>query len=125
MRRFGISKYLLVASALVVVGCGGASVVKVNADELGATCNRVYFTSTIKQGDSYAESVPTLVVVSPETGVIPLGSTPQIDFTKPVLITLKVNKSETGCTRFPGGGTWRFEGTLPPSAMSAAGESVY
>jgi hypothetical protein len=125
MRRIGILMPLLGAAALSAIGCGGVNVVKVNAAKVDVACKRVYFTSTIKQGDSYAEGVPALVATGPDAGVIPIGATPLIDFTKPVLITLKVDKAEAECTRFPKGSAWRFDGVLPAGAENAAGEHAY
>lgn len=125
MRKVGILVPLLGAAALAAVGCGGANVVTVTAANVDATCKRVYFSSTIKQGDGYSEGVPTLVSTAPDAGVIPLGTTPQIDVTKPVLVTLKVEKADAGCARFPRGGAWRFDGVLPNGAKNAAGESVH
>ncbi len=125
MFKHSILMGLLGASALAAVGCGGVSVVKVNAARVDATCKRVYFTSTIKQGDSYAEGVPTLVSTGPDVGVIPIGTNPTIDLAKPVLVTLKVDKAEPGCARFPVGGAWSFDGILPSATTNAAGASVY
>lgn len=126
MFKHGIGAAAIFAAALAAIGCGGgAGVVKINAAKVDATCKRVYFTSTIKQGDSYAEGVPTLVSTAPEAGVIPLGATPSIDFARPVLVTLKVDRSEPGCTRFPKGTAWRFDGTLPQATKSADGAEVY
>ena len=125
MLKFGILMPLLAATTLSTIGCGGANVVKVNAARVDATCKRVYFTSTIKQGDGYAEAVPTLVSTAPDTGVIPIGATPQLDAAKPVLITLKVEKADAECTRFPKGKAWRFDGVLPDGVQSATGENVH
>jgi hypothetical protein len=125
MLKFGILMPLLAAAALSTIGCGGANVVKVNAAKVDATCKRVYFTSTIKQGDGYAESVPTLVSTAPDAGVIPIGATPQLDAAKPVLITLKVEKAEADCARFPKGSAWRYDGVLPDAVKSATGENVH
>ncbi len=125
MRRIGILVPLLGAAALTAIGCGGVNVVKVNAARVDVACKRVYFTSTIKQGDSYAEGVPTLVATGPDAGVIPIGSTPQIDFSRPVLITLKVEKAEAECSRFPRGSAWRFDGVLTAGGENAAGEHAY
>lgn len=125
MLKFGILMPLLAATALSTIGCGGANVVKVNAAKVDATCKRVYFTSTIKQGDGYTEAVPTLVSTAPDAGVIPIGATPQIDATRPVLITLKVEKADADCARFPKGSAWRFDGVLPEAVKGAAGESVH
>lgn len=116
---------LLGAAALAAVGCGGVNVVKVNAARVDATCKRVYFTSTLKQGDSYAEGVPTLVATGPDAGVIPIGTSPAMDLTKPVLVTLKVDRADAGCARFPKGSAWSFDGVLPAPTTSAAGASVY
>jgi hypothetical protein len=115
----------LAATALAAIGCGGVNVVKVNAARIDATCKRVYFTSTIKQGDSYAEGVPTLISTGAGAGVIPIGTTPMIDPTKPVLVTLKVASSEPDCARFPKGGSWIFDGVLPAATTNADGASVY
>ncbi len=125
MLKYGILMPLLAATALSTIGCGGANVVRVNAAKVDATCKRVYFTSTIKQGDGYTESVPTLVSTAPDAGVIPLGASPQLDPARPVLITLKVEKAEADCTRFPKGGAWRFDGVLPGAVKNAAGENVH
>jgi len=125
MRRIGILMPLLGAAALSAIGCGGANVVKVNAAKVDMACKRVYFTSTIKQGDSYAEGVPTLVATGPDAGVIPIGTTPQLDVTKPVLVTLKVEKAESDCARFPKGSAWKFDGVLPAATASAGGEHAY
>jgi hypothetical protein len=116
---------LLGATALAAVGCGSVNVVKVNAARVDATCKRVYFTSTLRQGDSYAEGVPTLVATGPDAGVIPIGTSPAMDLTKPVLVTLKVDRAEPGCTRFPKGTAWSFDGVLPAPTTNAAGASVY
>lgn len=125
MFKHTILTTLLGAAALAAVGCGGVNVVKVNAARVDATCKRVYFTSTIKQGDSYAEGVPTLVSTAPGTGVVALGATPTMDLAKPVLVTLKVAKSEPDCTRFPKGSAWMFDGVLPAPTTNADGASVY
>jgi hypothetical protein len=125
MLKFGILMPLLAAAALSTIGCGGSDVVKVNAAKIDATCKRVYFTSTIKQGDGYAEGVPMLVSTAPDAGVIPVGAAPQIDASKPVLITLKVEKTDDGCTRFPKGSAWRFDGVLPAAVANSAGENVH
>lgn len=125
MLKHTILTALLGATALAALGCGGVNVVKVNAARVDATCKRVYFTSTIKQGDSYAEGVTTLVSTAPDAGVIALGTTPMIDLTKPVLVTLKVARSEPDCARFPKGGTWTFDGVLTPATTGADGASVY
>ena len=115
----------LLAAALSTIGCAGTEVVKVNAARVDATCKRVYFTSTIKQGDLYAEGVPMLVSTAPDAGVIPIGAAPQIDAAKPVLITMKVEKSDNDCTRFPKGSAWRYDGVLPAAVTNAAGENVH
>ena len=125
MLKHTILMALLGATALAAVGCGGVNVVKVNAARIDATCKRVYFTSTIKQGDSYAEGVPTLISTGPGAGVIPIGTTPMIDVTRPVLVTLKVAKSEPDCARFPKDGAWTFDGVLPAATTNADGASVY
>jgi hypothetical protein len=125
MRKLNVLMPLLGAAALAAIGCGSVNVVKVNAARVDTTCKRVYFTSTIKQGDSYAEGVPTLVATAPDAGVIPIGTSPQMDTTRPVLVTLKVDKAEATCTRFPTGSAWKFDGVLPPPTKNAAGESVY
>jgi hypothetical protein len=116
---------LLGATALAAVGCGSVNVVKVNAARVDATCKRVYFTSTLKQGDSYVEGVPTLVATTPDAGVIPIGTSPTMDLSKPVVVTLKVDRAEPGCTRFPKGSAWSFDGVLPTPTTNAAGASVY
>lgn len=48
-----------------------------------------------------------------------------LDVTKPVLVTLKVDKAEPDCTRFPKGGVWTFDGVLPTATTNAEGASVY
>ena len=115
----------LLAAALSTIGCAGTEVVKVNAARVDATCKRVYFTSTIKQGDIYAEGVPMLVSTAADAGVIPIGAAPQIDAAKPVLITMKVEKSDDDCARFPKGHAWRYDGVLPAAVTNAAGENVH
>jgi hypothetical protein len=125
MLKLAILMPLLAAAALSTTGCGGANVVKVNAAKVDATCKRVYFASTIKQGDGYAEAVPTLVSTAPDAGVIPIGATPQLDAAKPVLITLRVEKADADCTRFPKGSAWRYDGVLPEAVKSATGENVH
>jgi hypothetical protein len=125
MLKFGILMPLLGAAALASIGCDSVNVVKVNAAGVDVACKRVYFTSTIKQGDGYADGVPTLVATAPDAGVIPIGATPQIDVTKPVLISLKVERTDQGCARFPKGSAWRFDGVLPQAVKNAAGESVH
>jgi hypothetical protein len=125
MFKHTILMALLGATALAATGCGSTGVVRVNAARVDATCKRVYFTSTIKQGDSYAEGVPTLVSTGADAGVIPIGTNPTIDLSKPVLVTLKVDKADPGCARFPKGGAWSFDGLLPPATTNAEGASVY
>jgi hypothetical protein len=125
MLKFGILMPLLAVTALSTTGCGGANVVRVNAAKIDATCKRVYFTSTIKQGEVYTESVPTLVSTAPDAGVIPIGASPQLDPTRPVLIMLKVEKADADCARFPKGSAWRFDGVLPDAVKNAAGQNVH
>ena len=125
MFKHTILMALLGATALAATGCGGVNVVKVNAARVDATCKRVYFTSTFKQGHSYVEGVPTLVSTGADVGVIPLGASPTLDVTKPVRVTLKADQAEPGCARFPKGGVWTFDGVLPTATTNADGASVY
>src|SRR4051812_30892115 len=125
MRKFPIICPLLATAALFAAGCGGATVVKVNASRMDVACKRVYFTSVLKQGDAYAEGAPALVITGPGEGVVPVGTSPLVDFAKPVSLTLKVEKAEDTCARFPKGSSWRFAGVLPKLAPTASGEDVY
>lgn len=125
MFKHSILVGLLGATALAAVGCGSVNVVKVNAARVDATCKRVYFTSTLRQGDSYTEGVPTLVATGPDAGVIPIGTSPTMDLARPVQMTLKVDRAELDCVRFAKGKAWSFNGVLPAPTTNAAGASVY
>jgi hypothetical protein len=121
--RLSIIGPLLAVSALAA-GCAAGGVVKVSASPIDAACKRVYFSSTIKQGDSYTEGVPALVEVAAGSGVIPIDTSPQIDLSQPVAITLRVDRSDAGCARFPKGSVYRYQGALS-LASGQGGQSVY